>query len=40
MEWGVMMYNLLIWTGAEYDIRDYRNYWREGKVQEEQKLDG
>lgn len=33
---GSYMYNLLIWTGAEYDIRDYRNYWREGKVQEEQ----
>lgn len=21
------LYNLLIWSGAEYDIRDYRNYW-------------
>lgn len=33
---GSYMYNLLIWTGAEYDIRDYRNYWREGKEQQEQ----
>ncbi|MDE5678551.1 SusC/RagA family TonB-linked outer membrane protein [Phocaeicola sp.] len=21
------LYNLLIWSGTEYDIRDYRNYW-------------
>lgn len=21
------LYNLLVWSGAEYDIRDYRNYW-------------
>ncbi|MDR1454118.1 MAG: SusC/RagA family TonB-linked outer membrane protein, partial [Tannerella sp.] len=21
------IYNLLVWTGAEYDLRDYRDYW-------------
>lgn len=21
------IYNLLVWTGPEYDIRDYRDYW-------------
>lgn len=21
------LYNLLVWSGSEYDIRDYRNYW-------------
>lgn len=24
---GNIFYNMLIWTGTEYDIRDYRNYW-------------
>lgn len=24
---GGFLYNLLIWSGTEYDIRDYRNYW-------------
>jgi TonB-linked SusC/RagA family outer membrane protein len=33
---GSYMYNLLIWTGAEYDIRDFRNYWQEGKENERQ----
>ncbi|MDR1455290.1 MAG: TonB-dependent receptor, partial [Tannerella sp.] len=33
---GSFMYNMLIWTGAEYDVRDYRNYWREGKEHYEQ----
>lgn len=22
------IYNLLVWTGPEWDIRDYKNYWR------------
>lgn len=22
------LYNLLVWSGSEYDIRDYKNYWR------------
>ncbi len=30
------IYNLLIWSGAEYDIRDYRNYWVSGREDYEQ----
>lgn len=33
---GGYLYNLLIWSGAEYDIRDYKNYWVEGKQDVEQ----
>lgn len=33
---GSFLYNLLIWSGADYDIRDYRNYWKTGKEQTEQ----
>jgi TonB-linked SusC/RagA family outer membrane protein len=33
---GGFMYNMVIWTGAEYDIRDYRNYWVKGKENEQQ----
>ena len=33
---GGYMYNLLLWSGTEYDLRDYRNYWRAGKEQQEQ----
>ena len=25
------LYNLLIWSGADFDIRDYKNYWIPGK---------
>ena len=25
------LYNLLIWSGADFDIRDYKNYWIAGK---------
>ncbi|WP_212003247.1 SusC/RagA family TonB-linked outer membrane protein [Chitinophaga sp. HK235] len=28
---GGYMYNLVVWTGAEYDVRDYKNYWIAGK---------
>ena len=21
------MYNILLWTGPEYDLRDYKDYW-------------
>ena len=21
------LYNLLVWSGTEFDIRDYKNYW-------------
>lgn len=24
---GGFLYNLLVWSGTEYDIRDYKNYW-------------
>lgn len=24
---GGYLYNLLVWTGPEYDVRDYKNYW-------------
>lgn len=33
---GGYMYNLVLWHGAEYDIRDYRNYWVAGKENEQQ----
>lgn len=25
---GGLLYNLLVWTGTEIDIRDYKDYWR------------
>lgn len=27
------LYNLLIWSGTEFDIRDYKNYWLEEDMQ-------
>lgn len=30
------IYNLLVWSGAEYDIRDYKNYWISGREDYEQ----
>lgn len=24
------LYNLLVWSGTEFDIRDYKNYWVKG----------
>jgi TonB-linked SusC/RagA family outer membrane protein len=33
---GNFMYNMVIWTGAEYDVRDYRNYWVKEKENEQQ----
>lgn len=33
---GGFIYNLVVWSGTEYDIREYRDYWqkgREGEVQ-------
>lgn len=30
------IYNMVIWGGTEYDIRDYRNYWVDGKENEMQ----
>ncbi|WP_200878621.1 SusC/RagA family TonB-linked outer membrane protein [Sphingobacterium sp. ML3W] len=28
---GGYIYNLLVWSGPEFDIRDYKNYWVKGK---------
>ena len=33
---GNFMYNMVIWTGPEYDIRDYRDYWVKGRENERQ----
>jgi TonB-linked SusC/RagA family outer membrane protein len=33
---GNFMYNMVIWTGPEYDIREYREYWKKGKENQEQ----
>ena len=33
---GGYIYNLIVWTGADYDVRDYRNYWIQGKEHEQQ----
>ena len=33
---GSYIYDLVIWGGAEYDLRDYKNYWIEGKENEQQ----
>lgn len=30
------VYNFLVWTGTDYDVRDYRNYWKDGMEDEEQ----
>lgn len=28
---GSYIYDMVIWGGSEYDVRDYRNYWVKGK---------
>jgi TonB-dependent SusC/RagA subfamily outer membrane receptor len=33
---GNFMYNMVIWTGPEYDVREFRNYWKKGKENQEQ----
>lgn len=33
---GGYIYNLLLWSGSEFDLRDYRNYWVAGKEHIEQ----
>lgn len=30
------LYNLIVWSGTEYDVRDYKNYWVRGKEDSEQ----
>ena len=34
---GGYIYNLIVWTGTDYDVRDYRNYWVQGKEHQKQK---
>ena len=33
---GSYIYDMVIWGGTEYDVRDYKNYWVEGKENEQQ----
>lgn len=33
---GSYIYDIVIWGGTEYDLRDYRNYWIAGKENEQQ----
>lgn len=28
---GGYIYNLIVWTGADYDVREYRDYWVKGQ---------
>ncbi len=28
---GGYLYNILVWSGTDYDLRDYKNYWVKGK---------
>ncbi|SEN43215.1 TonB-linked outer membrane protein, SusC/RagA family [bacterium A37T11] len=30
------LYNLVVWSGSEFDVRDYKNYWIKGKEDQEQ----
>lgn len=30
------VYNLLVWTGTDFDLRDYKNYWKKGLENVEQ----
>jgi len=34
--WRSYIYLMGVWTGTDYDIRDFRNYWKIGKEKEEQ----
>lgn len=34
--WAGYIYNLMVWTGTDYDIRDFRNYWKKGQENVEQ----
>lgn len=36
--WDGYLYNMIVWTGTEFDIREFKNYWKEGKEDIEQKL--
>lgn len=30
------VYNFLVWTGTDFDVRDFKNYWQKGKEEEKQ----
>ncbi len=30
------MYNMIVWTGTDFDVRDFKDYWVAGKVNEKQ----
>lgn len=30
------LYNMVVWTGPDYDVREFRNYWKKGKEDIEQ----
>lgn len=34
--WDGYLYNMVVWTGTDYDVREFRNYWKEGKENIEQ----
>lgn len=34
--WDGYLYNMIVWTGTEFDIREFKNYWKEGKEDIEQ----
>ncbi|MDR0573147.1 MAG: SusC/RagA family TonB-linked outer membrane protein [Tannerella sp.] len=34
--WYSYMYNLIVWTGTEFDLREFKDYWVKGKENEEQ----
>ena len=34
--WFGYMYNLIVWTGTEFDLRDFKDYWIQGKENEQQ----
>lgn len=34
--WDGYLYNMVVWTGTDYDVREFKNYWKEGKENVEQ----
>lgn len=37
---GGYLYNLLVWTGPDYDVRDFKNYWVKQDEQQNWMYDG
>lgn len=29
--WDGYLYNMIVWSGTDYDVREFKNYWKEGK---------